>query len=140
MDIARHTSGLLMREYFEKTIGMAPTEGPSDKIIDKMVEEGIWCIGAPDDLVDAIHRLDDMSGGFGTLLLLATEVGTREQVLHSYELLARYVMPKFQGSLDSLKLSQDFFRGIKSELADERERALALAGRSYQEARGKRSR
>ena len=140
MDIARHTSGLLMREYFEKTIGMAPSEGPSDKIIDKMVEEGIWCIGTPDDLVKAIHRLDDMSGGFGSLILLATEVGTREQVLHSYELIARYVMPKFQGSLDSLQLSQEFFRGIRGELADERERALASAGRSYQDARGQRSR
>ncbi|MDP6771863.1 MAG: LLM class flavin-dependent oxidoreductase, partial [Anaerolineales bacterium] len=28
IEIARHTSGLLMREYFEKTLGMAPTEGP----------------------------------------------------------------------------------------------------------------
>ena len=131
-DIARHTSGLLQREYFENTIGMAASEGSSDKIMDRMVEEGIWCIGTPDDLVDAIHRLDDLSGGFGTLILLATEVGTREQVLHSYELIARYVMPKFQGSLDSLQLSQDFFAGIKGKLADERERALTLAGKDYE--------
>ena len=111
---------------------MAASEGSSDKIMDRMVEEGIWCIGTPDDLVDAIHRLDDLSGGFGTLILLATEVGTREQMLHSYELIARYVMPKFQGSLDSLQLSQDFFAGIKGKLADERERALTLAGKDYE--------
>jgi limonene 1,2-monooxygenase len=135
METARHASGLLMREYFENTIGMKPSDGPSDKIIDRMVAEGQWCIGTPDDLVEAIHRLDDLSGGFGTLIMLATEVGTREQVLHSYELVARYVMPKFQGSLDSLQLSQSFFTGIRQKLADERERALALAGRDYQNLR-----
>lgn len=133
MEIARHTSGLLQREYFENTIGMAPSDGPSDKIIDRMVAEGTWCIGTPDDLVESIHRLDDMSGGFGTFILLATEVGTREQMLHSYELIARYVMPKFQGSLDSLQLSQRFFSGIKGQLASERERAQELAGKQYQE-------
>ncbi|MCH8185681.1 MAG: hypothetical protein IH862_06225 [Chloroflexi bacterium] len=72
------------------------------------------------------------------LILLATEVGTREQVMHSYELIARYVMPKFQGSLDSLTQSQDFFRGISATLADERERALSLAGKNYEEARAAR--
>jgi hypothetical protein len=44
---------------------------------------------------------------------LATEVGTREQMLHSYELIARYVMPKFQGTLDSLVQSQNYFAGLK---------------------------
>jgi limonene 1,2-monooxygenase len=135
MEIARHSAGLLQREYFEKTIGMAPIDAPLDKIIDHMVGEGAWCIGTPDDLVEAIHRLDDMSGGFGTLILLATEVGTREQVMHSYELIARYVMPRFQGSLDSLNMSQDFFRGVREELADQRERALSLAGTDYEKAR-----
>jgi len=135
MEIARHTAGLLQREYFENTIGMAPIDAPVDKIIDHMVDEGAWCIGTPDDLVDAIHRLDDMSGGFGTLILLATEVGTREQVMHSYELIARYVMPKFQGSLESLQMSQNLFGGMKEELAEQRERALALAGTDYEQAR-----
>ena len=72
------------------------------------------------------------------LILLATEVGTREQVMHSYELIARYVMPKFQGSLDSLTQSEDFCRGIRATLADERERALSLAGKNYEEARAAR--
>lgn len=137
-DIARHASGLLQREYFEKTIGMTPSDGSSDEIMDRMVEEGIWCIGTPDDLVEAIHRLDEMSGGFGSLILLATEVGTREQVMHSYELIARYVMPRFQGSLDSLQASQDFFRGIRGDLANERERALKLAGTDYEKAQAMR--
>jgi limonene 1,2-monooxygenase len=131
IEIARHTSGLLMREYFEKTLGMAPTEGPSDKIIDKMVEDKVWCIGTPDDLIEMIHRLDDESGGFGSLILLATEVGTKEQVNHSYELIARYVMPQFQGTTNSLQMSQQFFADLKEEMADQREKALDKAGKDY---------
>jgi len=131
IEIARHTSGLLMREYFEKTLGMAPTEGPSDKIIDKMVEDKVWCIGTPDDLIEMIYRLDDESGGFGSLILLATEVGTKEQVNHSYELIARYVMPQFQGTTSSLQMSQQFFAELKDEMADQREKALDKAGKDY---------
>lgn len=132
MAIARKNSGLLMREYFEKTVGTPPVEGPADKIIDKMVDEGIWCIGTPDDLEASIHRLDEESGGFGQFIFLATEVGNREQQLYSYELAARYVMPKFQGSTKSLQMSQDLFQGMTESLRGERERALEAAGRDYE--------
>ena len=37
--------------------------------------------------------LNEDSGGFGRALVQATERGTREQASHSYELIARYVMP-----------------------------------------------
>ena len=56
-------------------------------------------IGTPDDLVAAIHRFDEATGGYGGLLIQAHEWATREKTLKSYELLARYVMPRFQGSL-----------------------------------------
>ena len=36
------------------------------------------------------------------MLFRAHEWATREQTLRSYELFARYVMPRFQGSLDSI--------------------------------------
>ena len=133
MAIARKNSGLLMREYFEKTVGTPPVDGPADKIIDKMVDEGIWCIGTPDDLEDSIHRLDEESGGFGQFIFLATEVGSREQQLYSYELAARYVMPKFQGSTRSLQMSQNMFQGMADSLRGEREQALQAAGKAYED-------
>ena len=46
----------------------------------------------------------------------STEWGTREQVLHSYELVARYVMPHFQGSLESLDRSQAWSAAKRPEL------------------------
>ena len=132
MSIARKNSGLLMREYFDKVVGMPPIEGPADKIIDKMVDDGIWCIGTPDDLTDSINHLDELSGGFGSFIFLATELGTHEQMKYSYELAARYVMPKFQGSTASLNMSFDFFRGMRDPLAKERENALQGAINTYE--------
>ena len=132
MSIARTNSGLLMREYFDKVVGNAPIEGPANKIIDKMVDEGIWCIGTPDDLEESILRLDEESGGFGKFIFLATELGTHEQMKYSYELAARYVMPKFQGTTISLNMSHELFKGKRDELAEEREIALKRSGQQYE--------
>jgi limonene 1,2-monooxygenase len=104
---ARDKSGHYQRDYFETTLGHdRSVDGPMDTIMDTMVQRHLWCVGTPDDLVDMIHRLDDKSGGFGGLMIQATEWAGREQVFRSYELVARYVMPQFQGSLRGLQASQ----------------------------------
>ena len=129
---ARVASGIYQREYFEETLGLpAAIDGPSDKIIDHMVESDNWCVGTPDDLVRHIHRLDEESGGFGRLLVQATEWGTREQVLHSYELMARYVMPKFQGSLTSLETSVAWTMEKRAELVGLNLKAMDRAKEDY---------
>ena len=133
---ARVAAGRYQREYFENTLGHdSVIDGPADKIIDTMVETGAWCVGTPDDLVEAIERLDADSGGFGGLLVQATEWGTREQVLHSYELIARYVMPRFQGSLVSLSRSQAWSADKKDELNALRTKSLEIARADYTERR-----
>jgi len=38
-------------------------------------------------------------------------MATREQTLRSYELFARYVMPRFQGSLETIRGSNEWARG-----------------------------
>ena len=132
MEQARMPSGRYQREYFEQTIGQDPVvDGSPDKIIDVMVEKGNWCVGTPDDLVDTIMSLDEQSGGFGGLLIQATEWGTRQQVLHSYELLARYVMPRFQGSLANMEASQAWSEENKDKLNALRKQSLAKATEEY---------
>ena len=100
-----------------------------------MVENDNWCVGTPDDLVTHINRLDEESGGFGRLLVQATEWGTREQVLHSYELMARYVMPKFQGSLTSLETSVAWTVDKRAELRTLEIKALDRAKADYLESK-----
>ena len=131
---ARVPAGQFQRDYFENTIGQdSVIDGPADQIIDAMVESGAWCVGTPDDMIETINRLDEESGGFGGLLIQAQEWGTREQVLHSYELVARYVMPHFQGSLVSLAASQAWSSEKRDELNALRNRSLAKATRDYTE-------
>ena len=56
-------------------------------------------IGTPDDAIAHIERLWEGSGGFGVLLDLAHDWANREHTWKSHELLARYVIPHFQGSM-----------------------------------------
>ena len=136
MEQARSAAGRYQREYFERTLGQdSVVDGPSDKIIDAMVEKGAWCVGTPDDLIAKIKEVDENSGGFGGFLLQATEWGTREQVYHSYELLARYVMPQFQGSVKSLDASQKWSEDKRDELNAKRIAAMERARQDYVEQR-----
>ncbi len=113
----RERSAAYQYDYFHQTMGMPfDYEGPKEKIVDYMTENGAWCVGTPDDLIAKIHELNEQSGGFGGFMIQATEWGTREQVLHSYELIARYVMPHFQGSLTNLQTSQKWSEDHREEL------------------------
>jgi limonene 1,2-monooxygenase len=130
---ARKKAGLYQQEYLEGTLGNASGfDGPADKLIDYMVEQNQWCVGTPDDLIDFIYRLDEMSGGFGGLLIQSTEWGTREQVKHSYELISRYVMPHFQDSLVNLDASQKWASRERDELQALRREALSKVQSDYQ--------
>ena len=134
MEQARFAAGHYQRDYFERTLGQdSVIDGPSDEIIDAMVDNGAWCVGTPDDLIAVINRLDEESGGFGGLLIQAAEWGTREQVLHSYELVARHVMPEFQGSLVNLRASQAWSAAKKEELQALRTQALDRARSDYEQ-------
>ena len=136
LEQARVGAGRFQREYFEQTLGADATDCPQDKIVDLMVERGAWCVGTPDDMIQRIHDLDESTGGFGGLLVQATEFGTREQVLRSYELMSRYVMPHFQDSIASLNRSQAWSRGVRDDLAEQRTRAMARATEDYDAQRG----
>ena len=87
--------------YFEDTLGRPP--GRADDPLRDGVRMGTTLVGSPELIVKGIERLQDLSqGGFGGLLFRAHEWATREETLRSYELFARYVMPRFQGSLGTV--------------------------------------
>ena len=104
---------------------------PREKIVEEMNDSGMWCIGTPDDLIETILRLDEQSGGFGGFMIQATEFGNREQVLRSYELIARYVMPKFQGTTTSLIASQKWAADNRFKLMEARKKSIDKAANQY---------
>jgi limonene 1,2-monooxygenase len=132
MEEARLGAGRFQREYFEETIGRpSEDQGPMEKIIDQMVDSGSWIVGTPDDCIEGIKRLEERSGGFGGFLVMAQEWAPREKVLRSYELLARYVMPHFQGSLTGMEVSNQWSRTHTQELQSMRESAMDRARQAY---------
>jgi limonene 1,2-monooxygenase len=93
--------------YFEDTLGRPP--GRSEDPLTDGVKSGSTLVGSPDTVAAGIERLIEYSqGGFGGLMFRAHDWADREQTWRSYELFARYVMPRFQGSLTTVKASQDW--------------------------------
>jgi len=130
----RARSSVYWRDYFEGTMGFPrPFESDREQIVEGMNARHVWCIGTPDDLVESINRLDRESGGFGGLLIQSVDWATREQVMHSWELIARYVKPQFQGSLVSLKASQADAERTAQQVRELRDGAVAKARESYEE-------
>ncbi len=63
-------------------------------------ESRMAVIGTPDEAIEHIERLWQGSGDFGVLLQLAHEWANWEATQKSYELMARYVIPHFQGAME----------------------------------------
>jgi limonene 1,2-monooxygenase len=97
-----------------------------------MVDSGAWIVGTPEDAVAGIERLDALSDGYGGLLILAHEWASRERILKSYGLLARYVMPRFQDSLTGLTISQQWSSEQKEALQELRTKSIERAIQSYE--------
>jgi limonene 1,2-monooxygenase len=101
--------------YFEETLGRPP--GRSDDPLTDGVRMGTTLVGSVDTVTRGIRKLWELSGGgFGGLLFRAHEWANREQTLKSYELFARYVMPRFQGSADAPRASNEWARGNRKTI------------------------
>jgi limonene 1,2-monooxygenase len=119
-------------EYMQKVTGFQPPPGPTSTIIEQMVEAGSAIVGTPDDLIAAIERYQETTGGFGGILVRAHEWTGWEKTRYSYELLARYVAPRFQGSLRGLEASySDALNRIERVKAASRA-AIEKAHQSYE--------
>ena len=95
--------------YFEQTLGRVP--GTSQDPVRDGVKALTTLVGSPDTAIRVIERLLAASeGGFGGMLFRAHEWANREDTLKSYELFARYVMPHFQGSTETLFGSRQWIR------------------------------
>ncbi len=66
--------------------------------VDALVATGLAVVGTPDDAIAQIERLEKQSGGFGCYLSLDHNWADWERKQRSYELMARHVFPRFQGS------------------------------------------
>ena len=131
MEDIREGSARVVTEYFGETLGNATPDVPRDQIVDYMVDHNQWIVGTPDDCIAGIKRLQEISGGFGNFMVRAEDWAPREKNLRSYELLARYVMPHFQGSLVGIETSNQWANDRKVTLQANRTAGLQSATDSF---------
>jgi limonene 1,2-monooxygenase len=84
--------------YFREVAALALAPAAGGDPIDAIIASGMAAIGTPDDCIAQLERLAQQSGGFGCFLLLAHNWANWEATRNSYDMIARYVMPHFQGS------------------------------------------
>ena len=125
--------------YFTTAAGShAPVSATDDldDAIGQMTGSGMGVIGTPQDAIDQIQRLLDRSGGFGAYLVMTHEWADWQATLRSAELIARYVMPHFQGQLDSQREWFGWFGAHKELIHSRFDAAQEKAASDHLAARG----
>ncbi|MEQ8663008.1 MAG: LLM class flavin-dependent oxidoreductase [Gammaproteobacteria bacterium] len=104
----------LMRWHNEYIVGTLMRPGDAaydspDAAVEAIAEQGAAgasLIGTPDDLVAAIRNLQQVTGGFGTVIGFAHDWANPANTFKSWDLVARYVVPEVNGMLDAYRESQ----------------------------------
>jgi len=129
-----------IHEYFIGTLGAQiqfqeyPNQPTSEMTADRMAARGGVIVGTPDDAVKSINQAIEASGGgFGGMLILAHEWASREKTLRSYELMARYVAPHFQGVVEPIQYSQHWTAERKEGLFNSSVTAIMKSMQDYRE-------
>jgi len=81
-------------DYMSKVAALPLGTPPGVDPVDYMIETGFAVIGTPDDYVAQIERLTAQSGGFGCFLHLDNHWADWAETKRSYELIARFAIPK----------------------------------------------
>jgi limonene 1,2-monooxygenase len=120
--------------YFQNVAAfpqMAVEGGDIEEMID-FVNGGLGVIGTPDQAIAQIEELMEQSnGGFGAYLTLSHNWANNEATRKSYELLARHVMPRFQGSVGSLIGAANRAEASRPALAEKQLAAVDEATARY---------
>ena len=116
-------------EYTVRTL--AGGEGTIYKTPDDAVDgvafsdESTAVIGTPDDLVAMIHRIMELTGGFGCVVGFVHDWANRENTRRSWDMVARYVVPEVNGLLDDYRDSYRFVNESRETWTRAREAVMS---------------
>lgn len=100
----------------------------------RMDEQGAAIFGPPEHAVEKLKKLQEISGGFGTVLSFAHDwAQTREQQYRSYDMFARYVIPQVNGLLEPVERSAQYLRDHRDNLMEGAGQAILHAIRTHNE-------
>jgi limonene 1,2-monooxygenase len=122
-------------DYFQRVaaLPLAPDTTNHESLVDALNASGFAVIGTVEDAVTQVERLRKQSKGFGTFLLMGHEWADTAATRHSYELIARYVAPEFQGSSRTLTASRDWAADNRPEFIGAAGAAVMSAIEKHQE-------
>ena len=125
----KEASAGFLRWHNEYTVGTLMRPGgvaydTADRAFSEL-QGSATVIGTPDDLVKAIREMQQITGGFGTVIGFAHDWAPREATFRSWELVARHVIPEVNGLLDAYRESQRYV--IEHREAFERGGAAIMA-------------
>jgi limonene 1,2-monooxygenase len=105
----------LFRHHNEYIVGTLQRPGATafrdpDEALEKtaFADAAAATIGTPDDLVQRIKSVIELSGGFGTVVGFVHDWANPENTRRSWDMVARYVVPEINGYLAGLRQSQHF--------------------------------
>ncbi len=105
----------LYRWHNEYTVGTLMRPGateyatPESAVAEMAEADGAAAvIGSPDDLIEAIQKMIELTGGFGTVVGFVHDWANPRDTMNSWDLVARYVVPEINGYLESFRESQKY--------------------------------
>ena len=121
--------------YFQAVAAFPQMSMPGSNVKEMIAfinESGFGAIGTPDMCTAQIERLHAQSnGGFGAYLMLAHNWANRDATLRSYELIARHVMPRFQGHHRATLDAAERAKEARPALSEVHAKAVEAATQRY---------
>ena len=128
--------GLQKWLHYFRHVGHLPLasagEGSLENDIAAITDAGMAVIGTPDDLYNQISRLNQQSGGFGVFLEMSHNWADFPETLRSYELIARYVMPKFIHETNRQEEAYTWAMNKKPTLLEKRQKGIDRAIQNHE--------
>src|SRR5246500_4897986 len=116
-------------EYITATLqrpGAKPFKTPDDAVdATAFSDSAAATIGTPDDLVQRIKSVLEVSGGFGTVVGFVHDWANPEDTMRSWDMVAGYVVPEINGYIAGLRKSREFVASNRQYFERAKEAVMA---------------
>jgi limonene 1,2-monooxygenase len=109
----------------------------AEGFIETMIARGGAIVGTPDDAIDAITKLRELAGGFGTLVGFVHDWASPDNTNRSYDMFARYVIPQVQGLIDPVRRAEQLLKNDNASLMEAAGRGILKAIREHKAEHGR---
>ena len=123
-------------DYMTQVAALPLAPPPGADPVDHMIGTGFAVIGTPDDFVQQMTRLQEQSGGFGCFLNLDHHWADWAETRRSYELIARYAIPKINQLNRNRVASEQWLRDNNDEFKGQLTSAVRAKMEEHARAKG----